>query len=120
VVVVELLDEIARDMEAVTRKMSLKRLERLPVKVHTRTRLLRVEQGEAFVSGSDADEVTSLGRFDSFLVSVGHRSHDPLSSELRAAGVPVEVLGDARQPGQVFDATQDGRRAIAEEVQEET
>jgi len=120
VVVVELLEEIARDMEAITRKITLKRLEELPVEVHTGTQLVRVEDGEAFVVAGDVGEETSLGRFDSVLVSVGHRSHDPLSAELRAAGILVEVLGDARQPGQVFDATQDGRRAIAVEVQEES
>jgi NADPH-dependent 2,4-dienoyl-CoA reductase/sulfur reductase-like enzyme len=112
VVVVELLVGIARDMEAITRKMTLKRLEGLPVEIHTRTRLERVKDGEAFVVASDGNEETSLGRFDSFLVSVGHRSYDPLSPDLRATGIPVEVLGDARGPGQVFDATQDGRRAI--------
>jgi NADPH-dependent 2,4-dienoyl-CoA reductase/sulfur reductase-like enzyme len=113
VMVVELLDEIARDMEAVTRKMTFQRLEGQLVEVRTRTRLVRLEDGEAFVVAGDAGEETSLGRFDSVLVSVGHRPHDPLSAELRAEGLPVEVLGDARQPGQVFDATQDGRRAIA-------
>jgi 2,4-dienoyl-CoA reductase-like NADH-dependent reductase (Old Yellow Enzyme family)/thioredoxin reductase len=112
VVVVELLEDVARDMEAITRKMTLKRLEALPVEVHTRTRLVRVAGGEAFVVADDVGEETSLGRFDSVLVSVGQCSHDPLSAELRAAGVSVEVLGDARVPGQVFDATQDGRRAI--------
>jgi NADPH-dependent 2,4-dienoyl-CoA reductase/sulfur reductase-like enzyme len=117
VVVVELLAEIARDMEMITRKMTLKRLETLPVEVHTRTRLVRVEDGEVFVVvGGDEGEESSLGRFDSVLVSMGHRSHDPLSAELRAAGIAVDVLGDAREPGQVFDATQDGRRAIAAEA----
>jgi hypothetical protein len=116
VVVVELLEEIARDMETITRKMTLKRLETLPVEVQTRTRLVRLEDGEAFVVVGDEGEETSLGRFDSVLVSIGHRPHDPLSAELRAAGIAVEVLGDAREPGQVFDATQDGRRAIAAEV----
>jgi len=117
VAVVELLEDIARDMEPVTRKMTLKRLEGLPVEVHTRTRLVRLENGEAFVMARDADQETSLGRFDSVLVSVGQRAHDPLSEELRRAGIPVDVCGDARTPGQVFDATQDGRRALAGELQ---
>jgi NADPH-dependent 2,4-dienoyl-CoA reductase/sulfur reductase-like enzyme len=111
VVVVEMLDDIARDMETITRKMVLKRLEELHVHVHTRTRLLRMNDGEALVLAGDAGKESSLGRFDSVLVSVGHRSHDPLSAELREAGIPVRVIGDAREPGQVFDATQAGRGA---------
>ena len=113
VVVVELLEEIARDMEPITRKMTLKRLDGLPVQVHTGTRLVRMENGEAVVTTGDTGEESSLGRFDSVLVSVGHRPHDSLSADLRSASIPTEVLGDAREPGQIFDATQDGRRAVA-------
>jgi pyruvate/2-oxoglutarate dehydrogenase complex dihydrolipoamide dehydrogenase (E3) component len=112
VVVVELLDEIARDMEAITRKMTLHRLQSLPVTVHTSTRLTRIEDGEAFVRVGDATGETSLGRFDSVLVAVGHRSYDPLSKDLEAAGVEVTVVGDATRPGQVLDATRTGHDAI--------
>ena len=31
---------------------------------------------------------------------------------LRAAGLPVTVIGDADEPGQIFDATQAGRIAV--------
>ncbi len=112
VVVVELLDETARDMEAITRKMTRKRLEKLPVTIHTTTRLVRMDGGEAFVEDADDGYERSIGRFDSVLVAIGHRSYDPLSEGLRAAGLPVTVIGDADEPGQIFDATQAGRRAV--------
>jgi len=112
VVVVEVLEDVARDMEAITRKMTLKRLQSLPVEIHTQTRLLRFEHGEALVGNETTGEERTLGRFDSVLVAVGHRSHDPLSAALREAGLEVEVVGDARAPGQVWDATQGGRAAI--------
>ncbi len=112
VVVVELLEDVARDMEAITRKMTLERLQSLPVEIHTQTRLLRFEEGEAHVRQETTGEERKLGRFDSVLVAVGHRSHDPLSVALREAGLEVEVAGDARTPGQVWDATQGGREAI--------
>ncbi len=112
VVVVELLEDVARDMEAITRKMTLKRLQGLPVEVHTGTRLLSLEHGEALVRSEASGDERSLGSFDSVLVAVGHRSHDPLSTALREAGIAVEVVGDARKPGQIWDATQDGRAAI--------
>jgi 2,4-dienoyl-CoA reductase-like NADH-dependent reductase (Old Yellow Enzyme family)/thioredoxin reductase len=112
VVVVEVLEDVARDMEAITRKMTLKRLQSLPVEIHTQTRLLRFEHGEALVRNETTGEEWTLGRFDSVLVAVGHRSHDPLSAALREAGLEVEVVGDAQAPGQVWDATQGGREAI--------
>jgi NADPH-dependent 2,4-dienoyl-CoA reductase/sulfur reductase-like enzyme len=111
VVVVELLDETARDMEAITRKMIWKRLERLLVTIHTMTRLVRLDGGEAFVENADDGHERSIGHFDSVLVAIGHRSYDPLSDGLQAAGLPVTVIGDAAEPGQIFDATQAGRRA---------
>jgi len=113
VVVVELLADIARDMEPVSRKMTLTRIQGSPVTIHTSTRLLRMDGDEAVVTVDDADDERSLGRFDSVLVAVGHRSVDPLSSGLRAAGVPVEVVGDAARPGQILDATRGGFAAVA-------
>lgn len=112
VVVVELLEDIARDMEPVTRAMTLRRLPSLPVTIHTSTRLLRIEHGTAIV-GHDGEAETSLGRFDSVLVAVGHRSYEPLSAALEAAGIPVTVIGDAARPGQILDATRAGAAALA-------
>ena len=113
VVIVELLEDIARDMEAITRKMTLKRLQGLPVSIHTQTRLLSFEGGEALVRDESTGVERSLGSFDSVLVAVGHRSYDPLSKALREAGLTVETIGDAREPGQVIDATQAGRAVVA-------
>jgi pyruvate/2-oxoglutarate dehydrogenase complex dihydrolipoamide dehydrogenase (E3) component len=112
VVVVELLDDTARDMEAITRKMIQKRLQGLPVTIHTKTRLVRMKGDEAIVDNADDGHERSLGHFDSVLVAVGHASYDPLSEGLRAAGLPVTVIGDADEPGQIFDATQAGRIAV--------
>jgi 2,4-dienoyl-CoA reductase-like NADH-dependent reductase (Old Yellow Enzyme family)/thioredoxin reductase len=112
VVVVELLEEVARDMETITRKMTLRRLQELPVTIHTKTRLARMRGDEAFVSGGKKGPAKSIGHFDSVVVAIGQRAHDPLSKELEAAGVAVTVVGDAREPRQIFDATQDGRDAI--------
>ncbi len=116
VVVVELLADIARDMEAITRKMTLRRLQELPIRVHSSTRLTRLEDGEAFalIEGSEGER--SLGVFDSVLVAVGHDSHDPLSRALEDAGVPVSVIGDASRPGQILDATGGGYAAVADQM----
>ena len=111
VVVVELLDETAQDMEAITRKMTQKRLQKLPVTIHTNTRLVRMKGDEAFVEDADDGHERSIGLFDSVLVAIGNKSYDPLSEGLRAAGLPVTAIGDAFEPGQIFDATQAGRNA---------
>ena len=116
VVVVEVLEDIARDMEAVTRAMTLRRLEELPVTVYTTARLGRVDDGEAFLLKEGSDEELSIGVFDSFLVAVGHRSCDPLSKSLEEAGVHTVVIGDAFRPRQIIDATRDGLAAFTTQV----
>jgi 2,4-dienoyl-CoA reductase-like NADH-dependent reductase (Old Yellow Enzyme family)/thioredoxin reductase len=112
VVVVELLEDTARDMEAIAKKMTAKRLQKLPVTIHTSTRLVRMDGGEAIVDAAEGGNERSIGCFDSVLVAVGHQPYDPLSKALSAAGWPVTVIGDAYQPGQIFDATDAGRRAV--------
>jgi 2,4-dienoyl-CoA reductase-like NADH-dependent reductase (Old Yellow Enzyme family)/thioredoxin reductase len=114
VVVVEMLEDVARDMEAVTRKVALGRLQQLPVTIHTSTRLTRLDEGEAFVVAAGATNETSLGSFDSVLVAVGHRSYDPLSAELEKSGLDVTVVGDAVGPGQILDATRAAFNAFQE------
>jgi pyruvate/2-oxoglutarate dehydrogenase complex dihydrolipoamide dehydrogenase (E3) component len=114
VLVIEMLEDIARDMEPVTRKMTLRRLQELPVKIHTSTRLARMDGGEAFAVAEGSTEETPLGVFDSVLVAVGHHSYDPLSQGLEEAGVPVSVIGDAARPGQILDATRGGYAAVFE------
>jgi len=113
IAVVEMLDDIARDMEPVTRKMTIRRLRELPVTIHISTRLTRIEEGTAFVVSEDSGEETSVGTFDSVLVAVGHVSYDPLSQALEDAGVSVTVIGDAAHPGQILDATRAGFAALA-------
>jgi NADPH-dependent 2,4-dienoyl-CoA reductase/sulfur reductase-like enzyme len=108
VVVVEMLEDIARDMEMVTRKLTMRRLATLPVTIHKNARITRVDKGEAFVQRKETTSEESLGTFDSFVVAVGNHSVDPMSAVLRERGLTVHVIGDASKPGQVWDATQAG------------
>jgi len=108
VVVIEALDDIARDMEPITRKLSLPRLEKHGVQIHTGAKLMRVEDRQAFILRQGGEREESLGRFDSFVVAVGNRPVDRLSGALRARGVKTLVVGDAVQPADVWHATQAG------------
>jgi 2,4-dienoyl-CoA reductase (NADPH2) len=110
-VVVEALDEVARDMSPLNRKLLMKRLASLPVELHTGTELVRMEGRRAIVTreGQERD----LGAFDSVVVAVGNRSDDRLSAKLRAEGLAVAVVGDAEKPARVVDAVSSGRAAAA-------
>ncbi len=105
VTVVEMLEDIARDMEMVTRKMTMMRLPKLDVTILTGTKVVRLDRGEAHVETSDGTQRV-IGPFDSVVVAVGTRSYDPLSEDLAAKGVETHVVGDARSLGQVLGAVQ--------------
>ncbi len=108
VTVVELLDDIARDMEPLTRKMTLNRLQKLPVEILTQTVLERAHGGRVTVRSPDG--ARELGPFDSMVVAVGTRPNDELVEPLRADGLDVHVVGDARERNQIMGAVQSAWR----------
>ncbi len=107
--VVETLAEVAGDMSPLNRKLVMKRLASLPVEIHTETELVRMEGRRAIVRSKGNERM--LGFFDSVVVAVGRRSHDPLSEDLRAQGLDVRVVGDAEKPARVVDAVCSGHEA---------
>jgi NADPH-dependent 2,4-dienoyl-CoA reductase/sulfur reductase-like enzyme len=112
VTVVELLAEVARDMMPLTRTLTVKELERLGVRILTKTTLTRCDGNKAYIQNGDGEE--ELGEFDSVIVAAGTRSVNHLEAALSDKNVPVIVIGDARKPRQIFDAVTEGFRAALE------
>ncbi|MBD3166590.1 NAD(P)-binding protein [bacterium] len=107
VTIVELLDDIARDMEPVSRKLALKFLQQHNIPVYTGTQVLRFEGGHAlFQHGQGPEE--RIGPFDTVVVAVGAQPRDVLSEELLKKGYNVHVIGDAKQPRRIYDAVREG------------
>jgi 2,4-dienoyl-CoA reductase-like NADH-dependent reductase (Old Yellow Enzyme family)/thioredoxin reductase len=109
VVVLEILEEVAGDMEPISRKLLLKRLDSLQVEIHTVTELLRMDGKTAFVTRGGEEQ--ELGQFDSVVVAVGKYPPDAMPMELVRSGLAVKVAGDAERPGNIFDAVGSGHRA---------
>jgi 2,4-dienoyl-CoA reductase-like NADH-dependent reductase (Old Yellow Enzyme family)/thioredoxin reductase len=109
IAVVEMLDEMAEDMDPVSRKLLFNRLASLPVELHRKTRLVRVENGRALVD--QGGQQRDLGPFDSVVVATGNRPFDPLSEECLRKGIAVKVVGDAKKPGKAYDAVRSGHVA---------
>ncbi len=106
VTVVELLEEVARDMEPITKKLTLGGLVSQGVTIYTGTEVSRVEGKKVYVKKEGKEEL--LGEFDSIVVAVGTRSVNELEPQLRERGVEVKIIGDAKKPRQVYDAIRDG------------
>jgi len=108
VVVVEIMEEVAGDMEPITRKLMLKRLESSPVEIHTVTELVRLDGKSAFVS--QGGEERELGQFESVVVAVGNHPSDEIPMGLVRAGFNVKIAGDAERPGNIYEAVGSGHR----------
>ena len=106
VIVVEILEEIARDMDPISRKMTMKRMAALPVEILTTTQVVRVENGHVFTNHQG--EQSQLGYFDTIVVTAGNRSFNPLSDQLQKERFNIMVIGDADKPGTVYDAVNSG------------
>ena len=106
VVVVEILEDVANDMDPVSRKMMLNRLVSLPVYIHTASELALFENRRAVLNhgGNQRD----LGEFDSVVVAAGNRPFDLLSEKLAGAGIETYITGDAKTVGRVGDAIRSG------------
>lgn len=109
VTVVELLTEIGRDLEPITRKLTLKNLTLQGVEVLIETKITRFEGKKAYVESGGVEKL--LGEFDTVIAAVGTRSVNELEAVLRENGYEVQIIGDARKPGQIYDAIHQGYEA---------
>jgi 2,4-dienoyl-CoA reductase-like NADH-dependent reductase (Old Yellow Enzyme family)/thioredoxin reductase len=106
VAVIEILEEVASDMDRVSRKMMFNRLASLPVEIHTATELMLLEDKRALVSHHG--EKRDLGEFDSIVVTSGNQPFDSLSKELADTTIEIHVIGDAKTVGNVGNAIKSG------------
>jgi len=107
--VIEALDEVARDMDPISRKMLLKRLDALPVEILKGCKLVRLEDGRPHMSVKG--EPLELEPFASVVVAAGSSPRNILPENLGRAGFKVSVVGDAAKPGSIQDAVRSGHSA---------
>ncbi len=104
VIIVEMLDEVARGMEAIEKALTLKSLAEAGVEIYVRTRVTRIEGSEVHLEGEKTGTITGI---DHIVLATGMRSYNPLEKELTGK-VPVYVIGDAHKVGKAQDAIRSG------------
>ena len=100
VIIVEMLAEVARGMEAMEKALTLKSLSAHGVEIRLETRVSRIDAGTVYLEGKGAGVITGIDRV---VLAAGMRSYNPLEPQLRGK-VPVYVIGDARHVGKAQDA----------------
>lgn len=116
--------DLARAAEPLYRKLLRKRLAENPrITLHDHATLLRIERGAAVIRltpPADATQDLHLP-VTSVIVAQGRKTPEALIAALRAAGLTVHPIGDARQIGRIGDAVHDGhallRRLLGTEAQ---
>lgn len=110
--VVEMLEDVARDVLPITRNLTLKHLAETGVEILTGTEVTRFEKKRTFAVSDGAEKY--LGEFDSVVVAVGTRPVNELEMLLRQERLNVTVIGDAKAPRQIGDAVKEGFQVVAE------
>ncbi|WP_025270384.1 oxidoreductase [Hippea sp. KM1] len=105
VVGVDILEELPADF-------TLARLSTNPkAKIITGARLERFTEEGAIISKDGKEE--NLGKFDTIITSIGTRPQKSLYEQIKDKFDNVEIIGDANQIGDIYQATHDAYDVVA-------
>ena len=110
VIIVEMLDEIARGMEMIERKLTLNKLNLRKVETFTNYKVKEVKDHQVIIEGS---KEVILENIDKIVVASGMESYNPLQKELEG-DFPVYVIGDARKVRKAQDAIREAYQTAKE------
>jgi len=115
VTVVELLDEVAGDMEMIERKLTLKNLAERNARILPATRVARVDGRSVVLEGSRPGaepDVRVLDDIDRIVLAAGMKSETRLYDTLKEE-FPVHLIGDASGVGNAQHAIRQGYETAA-------
>nr|MDA3902603.1 FAD-dependent oxidoreductase [Desulfuromusa sp.] len=107
VVITKRTDTIANDMEMITKKLMLKRLEQKGnLTISPDTTLMEFTPGG--VKYQRDKKSAEWAPFDTVIIASGMDPENGLYQQLQAAGKSVQIVGDADDPADIYAATQKG------------
>ncbi|MCD6200957.1 MAG: FAD-dependent oxidoreductase [Bacteroidales bacterium] len=104
VVIVEMMEEIARGMEMIEKTLTLKKLKEKGVEIYTSTKVVEIDGKSVKLEGA---EETTLEDVDHIVLTTGMKSYNPLFDKIRDK-IKTYVIGDAKEVGKAYDAIRDG------------
>jgi len=106
VTIVEMLSEMAVNLETITRKVILKKLKENKVTMLTGSKLVRILDNGVQISGTDGTE-TSI-EADRVVMAVGNRSDNRLYQQIALSGYEIHRVGDCIEPRSIKQAIYEG------------
>ena len=106
VTIVEMLPELAWDMEPFTRIFLLERFQKYGVKVFKSTIVDRIETGAISARNMDGKRLTINA--DTVIICVGSRANDGLHKALEGKVEELYKIGDCEEPARILEAIHAG------------
>ena len=102
VTIVEILPKLGGGLEAMTRKILIKKLSEHHVKTMTESKLLQVEKNGVKII--DKDNIEWFIEAESIIVAIGSRPDTRLYDQIKSMGYEVHQIGDCVEPRSAKDA----------------
>ncbi len=103
VLIVEMLDEIARGMEMIEKAMTIKKLQAKGARIITKHTVTEVNGSQIKIKGEDGEE--TIDAVDKIVVATGMRSYHPVEKDDHMP--PFYFIGDAAKVGKAQEAIRD-------------
>jgi pyruvate/2-oxoglutarate dehydrogenase complex dihydrolipoamide dehydrogenase (E3) component len=108
VVIIEMLEDIARDMEMVTKKLNMMKLKKSNVRIYTNSKVTKIDGGTInFLQTNGSEKEIKLENIDIYVVTAGMRPNKELIQKLEGK-IPYYIAGDADTIGDAVSAVQSG------------
>jgi len=108
VILLEMLPNLAQDMDPISQRDILIKLEEAGVGIKTNARLIGVEKDSLVFQDQQCKDRTFLIDSDLTVLCLGGKSNDSLSLELEGLFPEVYTIGDAKKPRKIIDAIYEG------------
>jgi len=100
VFIVEMMDEVARGMEMIERKLTLKELQNnKDVHIFVNTKIKKIADKKVYIEGDNFKQ--TLEDIDHIILATGMQSFNPFSDFI--LDKPVHIIGDANKVGKAQD-----------------
>ncbi|QNB47804.1 FAD-dependent oxidoreductase [Thermanaerosceptrum fracticalcis] len=112
VTVVEMLDDVAVDVGALTRALLLNRMAENKIQVLTKSKVREITVDGVIIEKEEGtEEITGI---DTVVIAVGSKSKNDLFMLIEGEGIPVFAIGDCVKPRRIIEAIHEGfRRAYS-------
>jgi len=104
VIIVEMLDEIARGMEMLEKVMTVKKLKEKKAEIFVNHKVIEVSGTRVYIENGDTIKEIHIEDIDKIVVATGMKSYLPFKS---VDEIPVYIVGDAKKVGKAQQAIHD-------------